>query len=142
MTTKSTASWRRSGAGLTLIEVVAGLALLGGLLVTILLARGRFVTRGRDVDRSLEACRLADELLERWWQDRRKIPRNGAGEIPGRYGWRWRTRIVDNEDAADLGARAVAVEILPPREGSDDGEPSPAARVEILLPTTVHRPAR
>lgn len=107
--------------------------------MAILLARGRFVTRGRGVERSLQACRIADELLERWWTDRRKIPPRGTGEVPGHDGWRWRTRVVDNETAADLGARAVAVEILAPGEGGDDGEPPPAARVEILLPTTVHR---
>ncbi len=142
MTTRSTASWKRCAAGLTLIEVVAGMALLGGLLVTILLARGRFVTRGRDIDRSLQACRIAEELLDRWWADRRKTPPRGTGDVPGHAGRRWRTRVVDNEAAAGLGARAVAVEILPPNEGGEGGEPPPAARVEILLPTTVHRPDR
>ena len=59
--------------GLTLVEVVAGLALLATLLVTILLAFGAHAGQIRQAERRLEAIAVADELLREW---------SAAGGIP------------------------------------------------------------
>ena len=132
MSGKCGTSWKRSARGMTLIEAVAGTALLGTLLVTILVARAKLTAQGRRAELRIEACRLADELLESWWPDRRKIPRNGTGRIPGPGDWRWRTRVVDNRAAEEMDAEVIALEILAP--GSEDGRDTPPVRVEILLP--------
>jgi hypothetical protein len=121
---------RRCGRGLTLVEALAGTAILGSMLVAILVGSARFQTLGARAERRIEACRVADRLLEHWWPHREKVPRNGMGEVPGCNGWTWRTRTAQNEDAGDLGAETVVVDVFAPNAGRDD----PAVQVEILLP--------
>ena len=53
--------------GLTLVEVVAALALLGTLLSAMLLARGRYVRQNMRAQESVEAVAVTDALLEQWF---------------------------------------------------------------------------
>ncbi len=125
---------RRLPSGMTLVEVIVGTALLGTLLVSILLARGRLSVQTRRAEVRIEACAVLDGLLETWWSDRDRLPRAGEGAVPGRPGWSWRTRTVDREGAEVLRAEVVAVEVFRPAPGGGaSGEP-PAASVEILMP--------
>lgn len=114
--------------GLTLVEVLAGTALLGTLLVAILLARGEFAQQNRRARQTLEACRVLDVLMERWRVDAEGMPPAAAAPLAGRPGWSWRTRTESRSDAAILGAEVVIVEIFT----SDSRDPVVA--VEILTP--------
>ena len=96
----------------------------------ILLSHARLATQSRRVELRLEACRIADELLEGWWPEPDKFPRNDSGHVAEGNTWIWRTQIVENAAAADLGAEVVALEILGPEQEDE----TPLARVEILLP--------
>jgi type II secretory pathway pseudopilin PulG len=121
---------------LTLVEAIAGIALLGTLLATVLLSIGRIRTQDARAAQRIEACRIAEDLLQQLWAKADKFPRGGDGEVSGKKGWRWRTQAVANPQAQNIRGEVVAVEVLAP--GSDAGPP--AARVEIVLPTT--RPAK
>src|SRR5687768_4560564 len=74
--TSRTSSRARRGA--TLIEVLAGLVLLGTILSSALVARGRFQRQWRAADDKLAAVRAADDLVSRWIA----LP-PGAAPVPG-----------------------------------------------------------
>jgi len=134
MKTRSPTSWPRRPAarvfranGLTLVEVLAGTALLGSLLVGILLAKHRLTVQSRLAETRLAAYEALDGLLTEWWTSPEGVPREAAGEA-GR--WRWRTRREDAAEAEALDATIVVVELF---EADVTGR-APAASVELLLP--------
>ena len=121
---------RRSRRGTTLVEAVAGTALLGSLLVSILIGASRLQAQAARAERRIEACRVADGLLKGWWAKRDEFPREARGTVPGHNGWRWRTRGSENESARALGGEIVALEIFAPEASSDRA----ATRIEVFLP--------
>jgi len=131
MTRRCARCSRRWAAGLTLVEAACGMALLGGLLVGIILAGARLARQQGRAERRIEAAGIADALLAGWWAERDEFPRADTGDVPGEGGWRWRTRVVPRDDAAALGAEAVALEVFAPNAATDD---APSIRVEVLLP--------
>jgi len=121
--------------GVTLVEVLAATALMGTVLVSILLAGARMRAQASRADCRIEACKVADDLLAGWGLQGEALPRYGSGDVRGPGGWRWRTRVVENEAAAAIGAEVVALEVFAlnlPNSAilSDAG---PLVRVEILL---------
>lgn len=67
MTKKYSGCSKRLRGGLTLIEVVAGLALLGALLTTSLLSYTSHVEQIRTARQRLAAIESADSLLMHWF---------------------------------------------------------------------------
>ena len=122
-------SSRRSQAGLTLVEVLAAVMLLGTVLVSGLMASARQRGQAADAERRLEACRIADELLAQWWSDPEGMPAADQGIVPGRGGWRWRTEVVRNGEAQVLNAQVVALTVF-----GGDVEAPPLVRIEVLRP--------
>jgi type II secretory pathway pseudopilin PulG len=116
--------------GLTLVEVLAAVALLGTLLAASLIAAGRAKVQAADARRRLEAVERLDALLEDWWAQKDEIRIDATGPVGKDGRWQWRTRTVSNESAGAVEARVVAVEIRP----AGEADQPPAARVEILLP--------
>ncbi len=115
--------------GLTLVEVLAGSALLGTVLVLILITSGRLNTHSVRAANYTKAYRVADGLLEQWWPEKEAFPRNDSGDVPDHEYWRWQTSIVSNDEAQELGAEVVALEII------DSQNPlEPLAHIEIMLP--------
>ena len=110
--------------GLTLIEVIAGLALLGWLLSAVVLAKARYTRQLAQANRGIEAIEAADSLLASWWQDKADVPLplSGWGEVPDSNGLNWRTSQVTNEAVEDLGAVVIRLEIT-------DRQTSPPAAV-------------
>lgn len=90
---------RQSGrTALTLIEVVAGIALLATLLVSILTTHQLHADQVRSAQDRLTAIRLANDLLATWSVGG-ELPAIGTEEeLPGMAGWRW--RIVKGEPVA------------------------------------------
>ena len=114
---------------MTLVEVLAGALLLGGLLTSIVLANARLTGQSRRAALRHQAVGIADELLTQWWyQKAEQFPRAGSGEVPGRGGWKWQTTPVENAGAQALGGEVVALEVLAPDNGIV------AVRVEVALP--------
>lgn len=119
----------RSRRATTLVEVLLGLALLAALLVSILTARSRagrqtVLARARE-----EAIRSADRLLTHWWTDPTTFPRSATGVVPDAPQFTWRTRVIDNPSARNLGASVIRLEVNNP------DAPEILVAVEVLLPS-------
>ena len=67
--------------GATLVEVMAGLVLLGTLLVAIINAKGNHMRQWSQANARLQAIAAADELLDKWWKNTRELPRSDSGQI-------------------------------------------------------------
>lgn len=115
---------------MTLVEVVAGLALLASLLVALLLATARHTRQSADAERRLRAAAAADALLTGWWQDRANFPRAAAGRVTGDPDLSWRTRVVPNATLTELRAQVVRLEV------SDDRVGGPLVSVDVVLDVT------
>jgi hypothetical protein len=128
-----------SARGLTLVEAVAGIAILGAMLAAVLVATSRLRVQDAQAARRIEACRLADAMLEELWKKPEDFPRKGSGRVSGSRDWQWRASVVPSADANELNGEVVAVEFFQANKAATkasiaDGGP-PALRVEVVLPT-------
>jgi len=134
LTTYSRCSRRR---GLTLIEVVAAIAILGTILVGVVLARARHTRQLASAGRIQLATRLADDQLTAWWASPQGVPIGESGVFEAEPTLTWRTREVVDDTMADLAARVVRVEVRDTR--STPGRALAAEQllfvVDLLLPT-------
>lgn len=123
----------RSGprAGLTLMEVVAGLALLGWLLSAVVLAKARYTRQWATANQTLLATRAADQLLTHWWSDDQQIPVPASGQIAQPPGLEWRTMPLPSETVEPLGVRLVRLEVV--AKNAAPGTP-PLVAVDLMLP--------
>ena len=121
---------------MTLLEVVAGLALLASLLGALVMAKARYARQAAAADRRVEAVAAADELLAGWHQNPRALPRDfsGSGAFPGDRRLAWRLRPVVNAGVEELGGRVVRLEVL-------DERLSPSS-VLVAVETVVAEPAQ
>lgn len=103
-----------SRRGLTLIEVLAALAIISMLLAGVATTRSRLVRQWGAADRTLAAVAAADALLAEWVRDG-QLPRETAGEW-GATGLAWRIGAVSNETAEALGAEVVRLEVFELRD--------------------------
>lgn len=124
-------SWRRS-AGMTLIEVVAALALLGSFAVAMMLSRARLVEQHTRAEQKLDAVAIADALLAEWWAgDAATFPINEEGHIEGQAGWYWQTRVIKHDGLRPFQAQVVRLRIL---DRSSEGRPTELTAVDLVLP--------
>ena len=128
MRMRRTTSWRPPARGFTLVEALAGSLLMASLLVAMLLAMSRMNIQSRRAEDRVQACAVLDSLMQQWWRNQRRLPQNQFGQVPGRPGWRWQTRTINNPDLQILYAEVVAVEVF----SSQQRDAGPAARLEIL----------
>lgn len=129
---------RRRLTASTLIETMAAMVILGGLVVGIVVAAGRLTVQSGLANERLKACRLADGLLESWWAEPENIPTHGAGTFTEEPAWRWRTNVIQNHQTKPLHAEVIGLEIFAPdkRAGVEmtTANETTALRIEILLP--------
>lgn len=100
---------RRSAAGLTLIEVVAAIAIIGTILVGIVLAQSRHtrqIARTQQIDAAIEA---ADAQIQRWWSSTDGVPMDERGMVEG-ASLRWVSRIVASDSLERLEAQVVRID--------------------------------
>ncbi len=121
--------------GFTLIEVIAGLAILGSLLAATVLARVAYTRQWVKANQKLEAVAAADALLAQWWRAPEGLPVSGAGDVPGWEKLTWRTHELPDDAAASIGGRVVRLEILPLGGHQTAETESPWATVDVVLPT-------
>ncbi len=127
MKTKFRTYTARRSSGVTLIEAVAGIAILGTLLVSVLIADARLRRQSRSSRLRAEACAIADVFLRANWDRREELLIEAEGGIPGKRGWRWRASPADIPGAEDVHARGFGLEIIPP------DRTDPAVRLELLV---------
>src|SRR5437016_4406954 len=104
---------RGTRAAMTLIEIVAGLVILGTILASLAIARGRFARQWADADRRLAAARSLDALIAQWMDaSPPQVPLNRQGTLGDNTKLIWRTRVLRDPSAARLGAAVVRVEVF------------------------------
>ena len=114
---------------MTLIEVLAGLVVLGTVLASVTIARGRFMRQTARAQQKIEASRAVDEMLSSWFarpSGAVVIPSQGILEGSGRFAWRTNWRV--NRAAEDLGARSAQLDVFDPRGASE-----PVLTVEFIV---------
>ena len=103
----------RRRIGTTLIEVLAGLVVLGTLLVSVTMARARFLHQWSDADRRLVAIHAADAMISGWIAGPpQSIPLRSEGVLEKASDLRWRTSVIRDPQAASLGALVVRTEVF------------------------------
>ena len=142
MTRKFTACLQRSpAAGLTLLEVVAALAIMGTILAGVVMAKSRHTRQLALAQRQAVAVRAADELISAWWTASRGVPIGLSGTTPTAENLAWETHLVENQAIQALGARVVRVEIrdvTPGQQPSADSA-APLVAVELVVPDPQHQ---
>ena len=115
---------------MTLIETVVGLAILGTLIASLVVARSRALHQWAVAGRKQQAIAIADELLSRWWAQPTRIPVNGSGALAD--GMQWQTHLLDNPESKQLGIRIVELQVM---GQPDDGTliAKPLASVDFVL---------
>lgn len=98
--------------GSTLIEVLAGLVVLGTLLVAVSMARARFMRQWADADKRLEATRAADAMLAGWLATpSATVPIDANGPLGGVPNYVWRTSLIRDPDATRINAYIVRMDV-------------------------------
>lgn len=122
-------------AGLTLIEVVAGIAILGVILVGIVMARSRHIHQLAEVGRVRRAIELTDRMVEQWWITPQALPIDKTGSVPGDESLVWRTRVERHDVLDPMGARVVRVEVFEAQTTAvADALPEPLVALDLVLP--------
>lgn len=128
---RPTTCWRRR-SGVTLIEVLAALALLGSLAVAMVLSRGRLGEQYGLAEKKREAVQVADAMLARWWAaEPKRVPAGVSGRVEGHPGWVWETEVVPNKGLTAFDARVVRLRIM---DETALGDPVELTSVDVVLP--------
>jgi hypothetical protein len=97
----------------SLTEVVVGLAVLGVLVASVMVARGRFARQWSEAQRKIEIAKAVDVMLAQWvGGEKEMIPLDEGGEVEGVEGVRWRTSVRRDSGAEAVGAVVVRVEVM------------------------------
>lgn len=121
----------------TLIEVLAGLAILGSVTVVLLLARGRLLEQQVQAMHKLEGVKLADGLLADWHAQESGVPVDEAGQVTDFPRWSWKTQILDTETPERIHADVVQLQLFHQNETAyttDASAGAPVVTVDILVP--------
>ncbi len=136
--------WKR--AGLSLVEVVAAIVILGTILVGVVLAKARHTRQLAIAQQQQVAVRAADELLSGWWVSREGVPREGRGQLATQPGMVWETKVVENAEVQRLGARVVRLEVRLAeglgQAGSISSEDQILVKVDLMQPDPAVEAAR
>ena len=92
---------------MTLIEVLASLAILSTVLVGLIMAKARHSRQSTEASERIEACHLADQLLQLWWTGPDGVPTNSSGPIEGKPDWQWQTRTSQGPDLVKTPSSAI-----------------------------------
>lgn len=105
---------------MTLVEVVAGLALMATLLVSILIAFGTHVGQVRAAENRMRAIAYADGLLSHWLISG-SLPAVGeSGRIEGTDDLWWRMVDGENRSRAPLELHTLRLDVIQRAKMHDD----------------------
>lgn len=124
-------SIRGDRRAMTLIEVVAGIALLGTVLATTVLAQARLLRQHQRALLKLQAVEAADRLLAQWSMEGRTLPRQATGTLIPSPLVNWQTRPAT--DQVD-GALSISVVEFTAIAATDPTGMPPLVRVELAVP--------
>ena len=118
----------RRSRGATLVEVLCGLVLLGTLLASVTIARGRFLRQWSIAEKRLAVAEALEPMLAAWVSyPSEAVPREGS--LPAQ-GCVWRTTLLRDAATAQLDAVVVRVEVFEARRARSS---PPVLSVEFLV---------
>ena len=117
--------------GLTLIEVIAAMLLLGTLLVTLLLAFSRQAIQMERASQRLRVQEAAEEQLAEWHLQFGFAPVNEEGEfqIDGKT-YRWQTRPIEQSIDRQFLLGKIVYEVF-----STEDNKTPILSLELVVPS-------
>jgi len=126
---------------MTLVEVLAGLALMGSVFAAILMAHGRLTRQHQSAGQRQAIVDATDKLLSDWWTEPIEVPCPARGRLPvttagGGKAYRWETRFSSRplpEKLRNLDLRRVKVLVREAGAGMD--EPA-VLKLAIMAPET------
>lgn len=130
--------------GTTLIEVAAGLVILGTVVCMVVVMRGRFLRQWAIAQRKEQAIAAADALMSDWWARPDALPRHDQGDVADTM-LVWRTRVMPNPQADRMNAQVVRLEIFDARNGKPTMRTSTHAPVSLplaVLDVLVNKPTQ
>ena len=88
--------------GLTLIEVLVALVIIGGSVTSMLVAQSNCLGGLKGTQLELTAQHLAKEIMANWTIDKEALHSDASGTISNRRGWTWQrtTRRIQMTDSA------------------------------------------
>lgn len=115
----------------TLVEVIAGIALLGTLLAGLMLGFSAHVRQYQAARLRIQAIEKLDRQLALWYADGSELPIDSAGPLSSQPPLTWRTSTVRSPQAGRLNAVVVRVEVRRPDRADSS---HPVVVVELLHP--------
>ena len=115
----------------TLVEVIAGIALLGTLLAGLMLGFSAHVRQYKAARQRIQATEMLDRQLEQWYAEGSELPIDREGALSSEPPLTWRTSTVRSPQAVRLNAVIVRVEVR--RPDRPDSSP-PVIAMELLAP--------
>ena len=119
---------------MTLVELLAGLALMGSVLTGLLVARQRCLIQWRQANLRIDTCLAADQLLASCWQQPQSLPRAGSGTTGAQRQYTWTTQRVPNAEVELLGGRVIRLEV------AGSGAAAPRVIVDVVVPAERNGP--
>ena len=135
MTSTKRHNFSKRSRGLTLIEVMAGLAIMGSLAVGLVLSRGKLLEQQQRALQTKQAVQLAGTLLNQWHQDSwAMLPLDTTGDFDDLPHWHWETQTIDSPQLTEFNTQKVRLTIYAPPNPASNNLPQPATTIEILTP--------
>ncbi len=98
--------------GLTLIEVVAAIVILGSSVTAMLMARANNLGQLSDARRQMTARAIAQELIAEWRLAKVDLTAPASGSVEGEPGWSWRRSVESARLPGNLQGQDVRLEII------------------------------
>lgn len=127
---RKSSPWRRSADGMTLIEVVAGIGLMGTVLVTTLAAHSAHVRQRLHAERKLAAVSALDLLISTRIEKGNWLESGEEGVLTTSPPIRWKTAIVPNSGSEALDCEVLRVSALT----NVAGRSVEVAHVNLIVP--------
>ena len=102
--------------GLTLLEVIVGLVLMGSILVASLLGFSKHRRQLQLAEKRIQATFVADGLVQELSAQRGGIPVPAQGAVPGQSGWIWKTSAVGTTVMASIPMQVIRLELIDTRD--------------------------
>ncbi|MDO5554807.1 MAG: hypothetical protein Q4G68_13700 [Planctomycetia bacterium] len=120
----------KTRVGITLVEVITAMALLGTLLVTLLVGFGRHMSQIERSTERLAVMAAAEELLTQWHLQFGFAPINESGEIVvGSKTYRFQTRPVEQMIDRGFLIGKISFEIFSPENDV------PVLSLQLIVPS-------
>lgn len=131
----------RQCRGMTLLEVLVAMVILGTILTTAVLARSRYIQQSVRAAEKQRAVAAADALLATWFADPNVFASEASGMVNGETDLSWNTHLIDQADAHDLGAKILRLEIWKHIDAqiAQPFSNLPLTSIELLVPATPPR---